>query len=78
MYTYSVRRWVPALWSFVSDVIGFRFPPGWSLTQAAAALAIFEDLAFLNFEQSTMWVDPHPQKSDLGESSIYTALQKGW
>ena len=46
--------------------------------QAAAALAIFEDLAFLNFEQSTMWVDPHPQKSDLGESSIYTALQKGW
>lgn len=51
---------------------------GVGLSQTAAALAIFEELAFLGFEQRTMWVDPHPQKSDLGESSIFTALQKGW
>lgn len=51
---------------------------GVSAYQTAAALAIFEELAFLSFEQSTMWVDPHPQKSDLEESSIFKALQKGW
>lgn len=51
---------------------------GVGLYQAAAALSIFEELAFLGFEQRTMWVDARPQKKDLGESSIFRALQKGW
>lgn len=45
--------------------------------QAAAALAVFEQLGFLAIEQQTLWVDPRPQKSDLTQSTIYQALQKG-
>ena len=46
--------------------------------QAAAAWQSLKIWLFLNFEQSTMWVDPHPQRAIWGESSIYTALQKVW
>ena len=46
--------------------------------QAAAALAVFEELGFLSFEQTTLWVDPRPKKKDLEESKIYTTLWKGW
>ena len=45
--------------------------------QAAAALAVFEQLGFLAIEQQTLWVDPRPQKSDLTQSTIYQTLQKG-
>ncbi len=45
--------------------------------QAAAALAVFEQLGFLAIEQQTLWVDPRPQKSDLAQSAIYQTLQKG-
>lgn len=46
--------------------------------QAAAALAVFEELGFLQFEQRTMWVDPRPVKKDLAQSRVFQTLQKGW
>lgn len=51
---------------------------GVTCCQAAAALAVFEELCFLQFEQRTMWVDPRPVKKDLEQSSVFQTLKKGW